>query len=643
VIQVSILSYRRFAAIAAYGASFAATWGLLGLESRVRIGEAAVAFGLQVVVGALLLSVDRWDRRRWPGVGGLIIFLVSVALLRDGVGQTAGYSSLLLLPVFWAALRSRRVELGCAVAGAALLLFTPIVAIGGVRYPSSGWRTGGLWVVVAAGLGIAVLALVGQLRSSNQRHRLLADNSTDLVARFSLDGTIIYASPASQALLGYAPVQLIGRQITELLHPRDQYAQNARMARIDETPEGILQEFRLRHRDGRWLWFEATIRAIRDASGAVSERQGAFRLIEERKRLQMVVERQRDEATNLLAEQSALRKVATLVAAGAPPDALFAAVGEQLAELFDATLTSVIRFDAATGVGDYVGGWSASPKRLTGQTIDLNGNTATARVYKTGQPAVVAEYAGHAADRFVDEFALGGGFAAPITAEGRLWGVLGVALAAGRTTPAEALERLSSFAELVAVAISSAEALETLSRQATTDPITGLANYRAFHERLLAEVERSSRHGRALSVAVIDLDHFKRVNDTHGHQTGDRVLAEVARRLADAVRGGELMARIGGEEFAWLMPEATQDGAYGAAERVRQAIHETAFDTAGTLSISVGVCSIEQAQTAEELVGCADQALYWAKQGGRNATVAYTADARRRVPGGARTLVSSDH
>jgi diguanylate cyclase (GGDEF)-like protein len=193
-----------------------------------------------------------------------------------------------------------------------------------------------------------------------------------------------------------------------------------------------------------------------------------------------------------------------------------------------------------------------------------------------------------------------------------------------------ARERLASFAELVAVAISSAEALETLSREATTDPITGLANYRAFHERLGYEVERSARHGRALSVAVLDLDHFKQVNDAHGHQTGDRVLAEVARRLAGAVRCGELMGRIGGEEFAWLMPEATPDGAHAAAERVRASIQGTPFDAVGTLTVSIGVCSNQQAATADELVGRADEALYWSKTGGRNMTSVYAATERRR-------------
>jgi diguanylate cyclase (GGDEF)-like protein/PAS domain S-box-containing protein len=641
--KVRIHTSRRLAPMVTYGGSFAATWGLLGLEPHLRRGELAVAFVLQVVVGALLFSVRSWDRRHWLGIVGATVYLVSVALLRDGVGPTAGYSSLLLLPVFWAAVRSRRAELGWALAGAALLLFAPIVVIGGAHYPSKGWRTGVLWITIAAGLGIAILALVDQLRASNQRHRLLAENSTDLVVRFAPDGAISYASPASRTLLGYEPAELVGLTITALMHPDDAAAHTGRGAWVDATADTVVEELRLEHHDGGWMWFEATVRAIRDSGGAVSERQAAIRLIEERKRLQMIVENQRDEATNLLAEQSALRKIATLVAAGAPPNALFAAVAEQLAQLFDATLGGVVRFDASVGVGELVGGWSADSTQIAGQTIDLTGITAAAKVYQTGAPVQIADYPDESPERILEEFGLGVAVCAPITAEGRLWGSVGVSLAAGRAIPAGAQERLASFAEMVAVAITSAEALETLSRQATTDPITGLANYRAFHERLLSEVERSSRHGRALSVAVLDLDHFKQVNDNHGHQIGDRVLAEVARRLADAVRSGELMARIGGEEFAWMMPEANQDGAFAAAERVRQAIRETPFDTAGALTMSIGVCSNEHAQTAQELVGFADQALYWSKAGGRNTTFIYTPDARRRLPGGARTLTPVDH
>ena len=137
---LSILFSRRYAPTAIYAATFATTWGLLGLESEVDGPEVALAFALQLAVAGLLFGVRRWDRRPWFGVLGMLMYLVSVGLLRDGVGQTAGYSSLLLLPVFWASVRSRPAELVCALGGAALLLFAPIVVVGGARYPSTASR-----------------------------------------------------------------------------------------------------------------------------------------------------------------------------------------------------------------------------------------------------------------------------------------------------------------------------------------------------------------------------------------------------------------------------------------------------------------------------------------------------------------------
>ena len=120
---------------------------------------------------------------------------------------------------------------------------------------------------------------------------------------------------------------------------------------------------------------------------------------------------------------------------------------------------------------------------------------------------------------------------APVTVSGVTWGAVGASFADGRV-PDGLDRRLERFADLVSLAISNAQTLEELALQATTDAVTGLANHRRFHERLHEEVDRALRYEHPLTLAVIDIDHFKRVNDTHGHQAGDRVLAEVAQQLA---------------------------------------------------------------------------------------------------------------
>lgn len=156
--------------------------------------------------------------------------------------------------------------------------------------------------------------------------------------------------------------------------------------------------------------------------------------------------------------------------------------------------------------------------------------------------------------------------------------------------------------------------------QARTDVLTGLANRRAFIEALGSEIGRAARLGEPLALVMLDLDHFKDVNDTHGHVVGDRVLAETADRLREVAREHDTLSRIGGEEFAWLLPDTGPDGAMAAAERARLAVRGVPYETVGHLTISAGVAAgMGAALAGEELMSRADQALYRAKRGGRDA------------------------
>ncbi len=123
---------------------------------------------------------------------------------------------------------------------------------------------------------------------------------------------------------------------------------------------------------------------------------------------------------------------------------------------------------------------------------------------------------------------------------------------------------------------------------------------------------------------LLDLDHFKRINDVHGHQAGDRVLIDVADALRTLVRAGDVVARVGGEEFAWLMPETDAASAFAGAERARAAIARLRGPGGGGLTVSAGVCDTEHASGAAELYALADGALYWAKAHGRDASCRYS-------------------
>ena len=170
------------------------------------------------------------------------------------------------------------------------------------------------------------------------------------------------------------------------------------------------------------------------------------------------------------------------------------------------------------------------------------------------------------------------------------------------------------------------QSARVLAGLAATDPLTELPNHRAFQERLHEETALASRDGRPLSLILVDLDHFKRINDTHGHPAGDRVVREVARRLSSCSRAGEMVARIGGEEFAWLLPGGDAMDAWQAAERARAAVEATPVLGYGHLTISAGVCELSQAGSPMELLRLADGALYWAKAHGRNRSIRYSPD-----------------
>nr|WP_231126784.1 sensor domain-containing diguanylate cyclase [Motilibacter aurantiacus] len=229
----------------------------------------------------------------------------------------------------------------------------------------------------------------------------------------------------------------------------------------------------------------------------------------------------------------------------------------------------------------------------------------------------------------------------PLVADDSPLGVLvveqaGLRSPGGRPRPGGRVERrvvdmVERFAATAALALSGAWLLERVTALATTDALTGVANRRSFDEALERELSRSSRSGAPLSLALLDIDFFKRLNDTYGHQTGDVALQRVAAAVAQAVRGEDIVARYGGEEFALVMPGTALADAAAVAERVRAAVQDIAVEP--RVTVSVGVAAHPQAgQEPAGLVAAADAALYASKEAGRNRVTVSGADAPAPVP-----------
>jgi diguanylate cyclase (GGDEF)-like protein len=164
---------------------------------------------------------------------------------------------------------------------------------------------------------------------------------------------------------------------------------------------------------------------------------------------------------------------------------------------------------------------------------------------------------------------------------------------------------------------------DELLEQATHDPLTGLYNRRYMEEWLRHELHRARRHGRPVGAVMLDVDHFKRVNDRFGHEAGDVVLREIALAVKRAARKSDIVCRYGGEEFLVLMPEAALRDAARKAEELRGAVGAMRLESrgrpVGPITISLGVAAFpDNADDADALLRCADDALYAAKQAGRD-------------------------
>ena len=184
-----------------------------------------------------------------------------------------------------------------------------------------------------------------------------------------------------------------------------------------------------------------------------------------------------------------------------------------------------------------------------------------------------------------------------------------------RWTPAREEKIIARFnAELVKLN-------EVLLLQARFDALTACSNRRYFFEELGLELQRASRFGYSCCLAMIDLDHFKSVNDLYGHAAGDAVLRHFVHTVSSCLRSSDLLGRLGGEEFALLMPQTTLAGAMELAERVRRTVEQSSASSAGggvRFTVSIGVSLLQAGDSLDSLLARADNALYQAKHAGRN-------------------------
>lgn len=463
------------------------------------------------------------------------------------------------------------------------------------------------------GVVVTVVDITDQILRERERAavqddlRLLAENATDMIARIAPDGLVRYVSPACREIVGYAPEEMVGRREGDFVHSGDRAALAADRLLLETGPGVRTMTYRARRREGGWVWLEATSRGVLGADGRLTEIQVATRDVTERALAQ--------------AEHAALHRVSEAVAEGVDPVDLYQLVAAEIAHLFDADGGRVVRYVNETEV-EVLGAWrrASLPQTRSGERLPLSPTWAIAQVQRLGTTAV-SELTED--DAIVAGAGLRMGIAAPVRLDGRVWGAVAAAFRDPGDAPPGTPMRVERFARLVGLAVANADARSRLTAQATTDGLTGLANHGAFHAALADEFARTARYDRPLTLAVIDIDLFKSVNDTFGHRAGDAALARAGALLRTHARHADVVGRIGGEELGWLMPETDLPGAVEAAERLRRAIAAAPMGGPLGMTVSIGVARRTRLeQDPDGLFRLADAALYRAKDSGRDRVVA---------------------
>jgi diguanylate cyclase (GGDEF)-like protein/PAS domain S-box-containing protein len=443
------------------------------------------------------------------------------------------------------------------------------------------------------------------------QHRII-ENACDLILTISVNGLCTSLNPAFETVTGWSSDEWLGKPFAKLIHPDDwRIAREAYQRLLDGQPIHRC-ELRLvcKHGDTRLIEWVATpqtqagqVVGLLCLGHDVTERKCAEETLRQQNEYLAALHMTTLGLINRLKLNDLLEEIVVRACA-------LARTAHGYLYVVEPNGSEAVARIARGNFVSYLG-----QRRRYGQGL-------AGRAWSTGKTIVIEDYqtwleavAGHEWCRAV--------ICIPLYLRPEVVGIFGLAYAeAHRKFDPELIALLEQFGELASLAIENARLFEETQRLATTDELTRVHNRRHFFTLGESELKRARRYGHPLAAIMLDVDHFKKVNDTYGHAIGDEVLCAVATRCHVTVRDVDVLGRYGGEEFAVLLPQAELTAAHRAAERLRQCVAETPIDTtcgALNLTLSLGVaCLSDDTPDLIALLNRADAALYRAKAEGRN-------------------------
>jgi len=454
----------------------------------------------------------------------------------------------------------------------------------------------------------------GDLRAvPGSQLRALVDNFTDVITVVSPDLTILFQAASVETLLGHCPAKLQGTKFSALVDPDGLRRLRAACA---EAADGIAHgpvQLRLRCGDGSWLDGETSVRFQPEEGSLIF----TTRDVRERKRVESQLRRR---AT----QQAVVVRLSAAALAGEQLSDLVRRAAAEVAATLGADHAGVLEYVPDADRFAAIAGTEYEPADSLSTSI-ASAASPLGLAVTSGRPVIVRDWATEL--RFSEAPLLKGGqtassIAVPVPGDG---GVFGVVFA--QSSHANGFNYndgvfLQAIANILAAAIARFDGEERIRHQALHDAVTGLPNRALFEDRLTRALAAATRHSRRLAVLFLDLDHFKRINDSLGHAIGDVVLSGVAARIQGCLREEDTLARLGGDEFAILLPEIDEDeDVVQVVERISESLRVplTAKDRDIVITASVGIAvggAGAHDENAEALVRNADLAMYAAKRRG---------------------------
>ncbi len=499
-------------------------------------------------------------------------------------------------------------------------------------------------------------------RDGEIRFRMLAEAIPQIVWTALPEGGVDYCNRRWYELTGLTEAQTVGSGWSAALHPDDRPVAEEAWKNVVRTGSTFEMEYRLLIAAGGSRWHLSRATPMRNSDGSIVKWYGVCADIEDQRHTQQLLESEikqrtteladanarlqeemweRDQARRKLDEQNEkmvheltersqratmLAKMGELLQSCVNKEEVFAAAIGFGPKIFPARRGALALLNPARDTVEVAGSW------LDCQLPMAAFEASSCWALRTGHPHLVpagdtTSPCAHAAGVKHTYLCI------PVLAQGESIGVLHFqATDAVPDLPEAELSLQTTFAGQVGLSVANIRLREALRSQSIKDPLTGMYNRRFLTEIMDREIRRAVRAEQALGVLMLDLDHFKRFNDTYGHEAGDTVLKETAAFLRKSIRVEDTVCRFGGEEFVIVLPTADVNGAHARGERIRSKLRELTVlhqgQSLGMITVSIGVAALPQHGTsAKELLEAADAALYRAKREGRDRVVDAGADA----------------